>query len=307
MATARYSGYTASVVYAGPTTLNLKQITGHEISMQRSLTEVLAAGLVERSSVIESHSDPMVRITSADLTTIIGAISPSIGLSCTGGATFRGQTRLQGGVFDTAATHVTYTSQLGWIGINSISASQDDLKGAVCELSYYPLWDGTNNPLVYTGTVAAFAGIDPAFNSQFYLGPVYLGSTQLEGVRSVSINFGMEFRPKRADGDPYARIGAIYIRRPEISINFEKLANNATVGLFSSNYTGNDIKCYFWKGSSGGVRTAVANASHCKVTAAEGTWGSESVAFSEEEDQSLTVKVTTFNTAVTAVVNSAIP
>lgn len=307
MATARYSGYTDSFVYAGPTTLNLKQISGHTITAGRQLTEVLAAGSVDRVAIIESHADPSVRLTSADLTAIFGVISPTVGLSCTGGATFRLQSRLDGGVYDTASTHVTITSGNGFLCPDSISASQDDVKGAQCELMYSPLWGGSLStpPLVYTGSVAAFSSIDPAFNSQFYLGPVVLNSTQLEGLRSSTVRFGIEYRPKRADGDPYARIGAIYVRRPEIILNFEKASNLATTGIFS-NALSASLKVYFWKGSAGGVRTATATTAHCLVTAAAGSWGMDDLSFQEEEDQSLTVRVVP-TTALTISVASALP
>lgn len=292
MAQDRYSGFPASFVHAGGT-LNLTQLIGGSVRTGKQRSEIIAGGDVDRKAVGLSHADPQQPLTTQDLSTLLGTVSLTTGLSCTSGSTFRLQKRLNGGTFATGGSHMTVTSGKGFLAIESIQAQQDDVQGAVAELLYYPLWEGVlgTPPLVPTTGVNFAAAPAPAYVSHYYLGPVYVGSTQLEGVRGVTINSGLGYVYKRADGDPWARLGSIYTRRPTISINFEKISNITSAALFSAAIA-DDVHCYFALGVHGGTRTSFASAVHLKVSATVGEWGTEDIQWREEEDASTTIMIT---------------
>lgn len=257
MAQSRYSGYTPTFVHGGGT-LSLTQQRGVTINNGKQLLEVQTSGDLDRKAVCLSHADPEVMIRSGDLATILGTVSPTTGLKLTGVSTFRYQLRDAGGTFvgsttDRLITNTPDTSK-SFLAMESISANQDDQNdGAVCELKMYPCWGGDLSvPPLVPSTDSAIGGSAPAFTSQFFLGPVYLGSTQLEGLRSSRVEFGIGFVRKRADGDPWARAGSIYTRRPVITLNFEKLPVLINSAMFSAALA-ETLAVYYWKGVHGGT------------------------------------------------------
>lgn len=208
-----FSGYPCRLVHGGGH-LDLVQLRGVDKRPGRQLSEVIAGGDLDRKAVVLSHADPQILITTADLTTVLGTLAAATGLKITNTSTFRLQKRDSGGAFDTGNNHVSVTIPAGFCAISSISARQDDLMGAVCELGVWPhSSDGLADP-ISVATGQAIAAPAPAFSSQFYLGPVYLGATELEGVIGSEVNYGIQYQLVRASGDPFARKGLLCAADP---------------------------------------------------------------------------------------------
>ena len=234
----------------------MTQVRDVAVSSGATKNDLIPAGAVDRGAVPTSHAEAGARVTSGDLTTILGFVSPSVGYSCTSGATFRFQKRLDGGTFATSTAHFTAASTLGFVALERIQATQDDEQGASCDLRYYALWDGTNLPIVVNNSVDFSSAPTPAFVSRFFLGPIYVDDTLIVGVQSVEIDTGLRYMPKRADGEAFARVGSIVARMPEIRITFDNvsLAQSLVTTMFG-NSLGGTIDCYFRKGLSGGQRS----------------------------------------------------
>lgn len=305
MAQETYSGYSASFVYTGPTTLSLPQLSGVELSTGKSLAEVVAGGDVDRKAVILSHADPRATLRSADLTAILAVVSPSIGLAVTGAATMQLQLRASGGTFSGGSGYVAATGSGGFLCMTGISARQDDPNGAVCELMYWPnSTDGLAVPLAISALQAAVSPV-PAFGSQFFLGKAYLGASELEGLLSADVQFGIDYRYIRSSGDVFARRGAIFRRRPIIRLTFDKVTNVASSAVFSA-AIGSTIAVYFWKGAAGGTRVALATTEHAKISITAGEWGTDSISWSEDESGNIVLTIMP-TTAISSSVTSAIP
>lgn len=306
MSTPRFSIYPAAFAYAGPTVLNLRQIDDQGLTPNSQKTIVTPGGALDTGAVIQNFADPMKRFTTRDLTAILGAVSPTLGLYCSGGSTLRFQKRTQGGTFATGGSHVTATSTLGFLKIDGIRASQDDQQGAVAACSYQALYDGTNAPLVAANSVDFDAVNAPAFNSQFFMGPVYLGSSEIPGAVETMCDFGIGFRTVRSAGFVYPDDGSIASRNPTMIFRVLDMTQAYTLSAMFGSAFGSAIKIYYRKGVSGGSRVADATTSHCKVTASTGDATIQEISVSGANDAILAVVVTLTGTIAVSVA-SAIP
>lgn len=307
MSTNNYSGFPAAFVSAGPTTLNLKQMEAYGAKPGSRKSIVTPAGALDRGAVMENFADSSKGFSTRDLTTLLGSVSPTVGLYCTGGSTFRFQKRTTGASFASSTNHITITSTLGFLKLDAIRASQDDDKGAVAQCSYLPLFDGTNDPLVQTNSVDFDAVNAPAYVSAFFLGPVYLGSSPIPGVVESMVDFGTEFRTVRSAGEVYASQGSIVARNPVAAFRILDISQvKATITRLFGNAYGSAIKIYYRKGAPGASRVADATTEHCKITFSTGDWTIDDISVSENQDGSANIIVTPTGTIAVSVA-SAIP
>lgn len=275
MAQNRFSTYPCRVVHGGGT-LNLTQLVGQSAEAERALSEVIPAGAVDRGAVIVSHQTPMIRITVDDLNTLLGTVSLFTGLKITGNSYFWAQKRDIGGLFAAGGAHFETVVATGFMCVDEITASQDDEKGAVASCLVFPYSsDGITHPFATSVGASLAAAPVPTFVSQYYLGRVYYGTDELEGVQSVRIKSGIGgFSLKRASGDVVPRKGSILTRVPEVEITFDDLDRFVTFGPNSWNGAtiGADLKIYLLRGSPGGTRLALGGAgnNHIKITYSAG-------------------------------------
>lgn len=299
MSSTRHSIYSATVNGTSWT-----QINSQGIRPNSSKEVIIPGGGLDAGAVVLNSSDPSVVVSSNDFTTIFGAISISAGLNCSSGATFRFQKRADGSTFTGGSNNVTLSSTQGFAKINSISADQD--RPASVEVEYKPTYDSSTLPLVVNTSVSFSA--TPAFVSVFYLGPVYVNSSQVEGVTSVRVDPGVMFDVFRGDGDLYAKIGSVVARRPSISITFRPMeyVSSGLGNVFLSAPAG-AVACYFLKGAHGSsARVASGSSVHAKVGIPSGGWNPDDITVSGEADSQYTVTIHPTAT-ITLSVTSAVP
>lgn len=286
---ARYSIYSSSFT-DGSSPFALKQLRGRAITPTPTRAEVVPGGAVDRASSLLSHADPVVRLDTPDLATALASVSPTAGYFASSGATFRAQKRAAGGVFAGTGNHVTISSSKGMVIPDRLTCSQDDPQGAQLSLIYYPLSsDGATAPL----TVATSQSLADtvAFVSQYFLGPVYAGSSQMGGLNSIDIAFGLTYSAKRHDGDVYAQEGSIVARMPVIRLTFDTLDHASGVGVFHAGFT-DDVTIFLRKGASNGVRVSDATEGHVSITVSAGSWHVSDVTGSDgDADEALTVEI----------------
>lgn len=307
MAANRYGAYGCSVVSSGPTTTTFTQVRGIGVRPGSRRTELVPAGALERGAVISATRDPIVTIETGDLATVLGLVSPTTGLSCTGGATFRYQKRSAQSTFASGSSHETLTSTVGYLYLDSLGASQDAADGAACSLMYVPLYDGSTDPLVHNTSQSLSAGT-PAYVSQYYMGPIYANGSQVEGCVGWSVRNLLQFSTFRGDGDVYPRLGSIVSRTPQVSFTFRNVAGITSVigGLFNAAAPGT-LAFYLAKGAPGATpRVSYASSAHVKLSMSAADWGADSIDVRESDDANITVTVyPTVAVAISAA--SAIP
>lgn len=272
MAQERYSLFPARFVHAGGN-LDFVQFGSLAIESGNTHTEAYVSGLVDRQTSLLSHADPTVTLRTADMATILTDVDLNVGLNTNAPSSAWMQNRAPGGVFQgqAALLHQHIVLQRGHLCVDRIQVSQDDVAGAMLELTYYPLWAPADlvEPISITKDQALPVDLVPAFTSQFYLGPVYISGAPLEGVQSIEFTTGVRFEPKRADGDPWARKGSIVRREAMITITFDGTPVPAS---FFNSTPGTDVDIYFRRGDACGVRIADDVANHMKVTIPASCW-----------------------------------
>lgn len=287
----RFSLFPCSFIHAGGT-LDLAQMQGFEARPAPTIRTVHVGGAVDPKANIVANGTPQIGFQTRDLTTLLGALDPTTGLALSStGATFRLQERDDGGsVFLTGTTHETFTVAKGHLVLDSIGASQDSAEGATAQLTCHCLYDGTNEPIVHNTGVDFAAAPTPAFTSEFWMGPVYHNSVEIDGVLSWSLEVGTQFVPFRVGGSIWPKQGCIVRRMPKIKITTLKVDTVASLSKSLRALSGT-LACYLWKGANNGSRVAVATTQHAKFSFSAGGWREEQISVTENDDATATIEV----------------
>jgi hypothetical protein len=282
--------------------LHFTQLGSASCSPGVNLNEFFPAGQTYRHAAITGSAAPSFAIRTTDLLTPFGTptVSPLLGYNCTNPSVFRYQQRADGGTFlgVGAGNHMLATCNLGFLAPSRISVEQDS--PALAEFTFWPLFDGTNAPIVFAdGALAQTAD----WVSTYYLGPVVVDddatATVLRTLTSLSIDFGLDYRTLRADGDVWARNGYIYQNAPVITLTFQKVglldssspAEGNLSSVFGQLVADPTISIYLYRGGElgAGTREAVGDADHCRIRVFAGEWHPDSIEVAEEGDASVTV------------------
>lgn len=254
-----------------------------------------AGGSVDPGLIAEAYREPVVDITALDLGTILSACSPVTGLAVGTSAKIQYQLRSDGGTFDATSNHVTLSTAKGFLHPESISAKQDEDKGAEIQLKFWPLCTSTNPPLIVNISQALTS--TPNISALYRLGPISFEGSVLGGVQSASAKFGMEYKPFRAGGQVGAFNG--YIRKRAPVLEFET-TNQAILSQIGFGITG--ISTGLTMGFQL-IGTALTSLAHVKLTVATGSYEVTDAGVSAEGDAM--AKVTVSATGTISVSTSA--
>jgi hypothetical protein len=287
--------------------------------------ELIAGGNILRSSVLNSHADPMFSSRTRDLINLLSGssyIPLMTGYACninagspTAPSLFQFQKRADGSTF-AGSNHQVLTSNKGFAICGELSAAQDDVEGIKASVEYYCLSvDGQTVPITQSSTSLTST---PNPGSQFFMGPVWTGdlnSTPLEikGIQSWRYVPGVTYSPKRASGNPFAMVGSIVKQAPELRINTADIGAFNTImasAHFGKTIASPDrrITCYGQLGVVGGSgRVPKATPSHFKITFSLGDCTVDSIGVEGQADGSTDVvfrptelPVLTFSVAIQA-------
>jgi hypothetical protein len=107
-----------------------------------------------------------------------------------------------------------------------ISAKQGDLATISCRL--VPTFDGTNPPLVATGSLAI--ATQPLAVAPYTLGPVKLNGVSLDAIAGWDLALNPEINEKASGGDSWTSFCGINRHNPVLTVTPEDLGNWATIG-----------------------------------------------------------------------------
>jgi hypothetical protein len=301
----------------------VRDLFGARLVSASNKTVPIPCGALDPSAVINSHADPMIMAETRgfdDLFAGSNVVSLTAGYAAntsagtpTAATLFQLQERADGATFTSGSTHAVGTNNKGFLSVAEISAAQDDTDGAKIALEYYALSaDGLTVPISWNGASALTSS--PLFDEQWYLGPVYVGDvsgspTLVSNVQNVRIRPGVNYRPKRGDGNPFAIVGSIESRTPEIRISILDLDDFYTVlggFLFGKDIVSIRVNCFFVKGIHGGSRYAYNTNNHYRVTATTGDITPDQISFQGTDDGLMELVVRPTGT-LTLTANTAIP
>jgi len=298
MADTRFGLYPAVLKPDGTPSNNIEiaQIDDDTFSPSASKSKYRPGGSLDLSTVGLAFGEPMSQFGTCDLSTVLGNISPTVGLSLTNGAIFARQKRANESTFvgDSTAEHILYTSTKAFACLDSFEVNQDDEQGAKVMASVFHLSsDGMTPPV--TKTLAVITGQPtPAYTSRFFMGHIDVNSVEVPGVTGYSIEYAKNYSLKRFNGDVFARLGSITFRDPTIRYRTTSGDLDAALNVFLNQVAGNmELYAYKEDVTAANGRAVLTNSVHVKHTA-DGEFSMDQDSVSKEEDGSygFTVNVT---------------
>lgn len=248
----------------------------------------MAGGAVDPGLIAEQVREPVVDITALDLGTILAACSPTTGLAVSTLAKIQYQLRSDGGTFSGSSDHVSLSTAKGFLHPESISAKQDEEKGAELMLKFWPQITSTNPPLIVNVSQALTS--TPNISALYRLGPVSFEGSVVGGVQSASVKFGIDYKPFRAGGQIAAGVGFIRKRTP--TFEFET-TNQAILSQIGFGISGISTGCTLGFQLIG---TALASAAHVLLTISTGSYEVTDAGASADGDAMAKVTVTATGT-----------
>ena len=227
---------------------------------------VLAAdGGVDPTFAAAGTVQPRVTFGTTAIATALGSIGIS-GLAISSSATFFFQKYASGGTRATGTSHVKMAATQGMVLPRTLTAATD----TPAEISYETicLADGANAPVLIT-TGQALTG-SPTVGELFVAGPVSINGTDLDAVRNINIDFGLQELVLGGDGETYPTFAAIQTRMPKITIDILDADYMATLGVAGLAQNITDSEVYLRKVAKGGTRVADATLEHVKFTVDDG-------------------------------------
>lgn len=213
---------------------------------------------------------PAVRLSTTDLKTLFDACGiTGMAVDNDGdndGVRIYWQRMAAGGTRDAAAagTHVETIIANGLMVLRSLELSHQS--PAVASAEIFARKESSTAPLAFDEAANLTSGVNPASDVQWTLGKVTLNATDLEGLSSVSLDFGVQVLPDAKDSDIYPTFLSIARIQPVLTIRGAHIDITGTLTEDGVYYTASQVVFYAKKRSEGGTFVADGTAEHIKFT-----------------------------------------
>lgn len=270
-------GFTLGAAQFG-TSVVLDSIQSQSVNPAIELMLGQGSSRIDPSHVAKIGEAPQIALSTislADALTFCGIIGKAIdvGGSPNTAANLYFQRYKQGGGYDVAAA-MRATVNLGLMYLISIEAGVGP-QPAVASYGIVPVFDGTNDPLVFAKGVTY--GVPFQAEETWTVGPVYINGTKLPTVQRIRVLVNPEIR-RENDGGKVFPVGASIRRRaPVIEIDvldLDELDSTSGFGTEGVPITG-VTRAYFAKTIKGGTLEIDAATKHIECQVANGivSWG----------------------------------
>ena len=152
-----------------------------------------------------------------------------------------------------------------------------------------PNYDGTNEPVVPTGSVALAGTGQPS--SHFGAGPVEIAGAALTGVERIQIEFGVELFQVGASSELWPSFTAIARIVPRILITTVTTPAIASYGIDGTAISGDGVELWLRKYQADGSRVSNATAEHIKLTVTDGIIVPETLSTSGNAPNQVTLAI----------------
>ena len=265
--------YTLYALRIGATVID--QILSQNIDP--GLTEMMVSGdsSLDNEHVSASAQTATIRFRTTAIAEVLDAVSVS-GLVIDEGNDSNGidlwfRKRAMGGGFE-AGEDLLMVVNLGILVPVTLTANHPEQAEIECML--HLVWDGTNNPIVITKDQTV-PNLSPSITAIHTIGPWWVNNTQLLGMRSFGVNFGLNVATKSSDGDVWPRSAHIESRGASMTGTSSDLAilDDATgLGIMGIVQSGGatGIRTFLRKKEQGAGVLADNVAEHIRFSVAEG-------------------------------------
>ena len=173
------------------------------------------------------------------------------------------QSMAQGGTRSTGSA-IKLTIGNGILALSSLELSHQ--APAVLSAEVTARKDGVTAPLAVATGETLPATVYPATSVIWSLGKVVFNGTEIDGLESVSIEFGIEVEAEAADGDVYPTFAMVRQIRPTITLKGVHVDLLSTLSVDGAFYTASQVVIYARKRAEGGTYVADATAEHVSFT-----------------------------------------
>ena len=213
------------------------------------------------------HQKPMVSFTTTQLDVLLGAVGPG-GAAVGAISTYFKLAATTGNVARATTSHQKVAISQSCVYWTNIRLTDKGMGEA--QVIIVCIYDGTNDPFVYTGSVA-LAGTLVAGNF-FGAGPVSVNGVSIPGIQEITIDSGVKLVQLGDSSDEFDTFVGIEEGRPSITVKTLEMVNWSTLVLRGTVLDGAaGIVAYGRKYSNYGSRVANATAAHLKFSGLYGT------------------------------------
>lgn len=247
-----------TIVFAGPFTLtelaNVRQTAGIESMIEHP------AGHIWPMFRANMRQRPVIEASTPQLSTLLA--NCGVGGVALGASTFYRKLVTTTG---TSARAGTVHSKLV---INSLILHWTQIKlphNGIGEASFIVTanYDGTNDPFVYTGSVALAGNLTAT--EYFGTGPWSINGTLVNGIQDVTIDSGIQLISEGGESEEFDTFVAIETGNPSVTLTTKTPTNWGTLGLRGTALNGSTgLVGYARKYAANGSKVANGTASHIK-------------------------------------------
>ena len=176
------------------------------------------------------------------------------------------QKRDEGANLASGSSHLKGTINEGILVPVSLRAGNDDV--ATIDYRCVITYDGTNDPIVWADSSAVEGS--PASDEVFFAGPCSFNGTTIEGVQSITADFGLDVAALGGEGEQFTTFASVRRIQPRVTVNTLDVSTWASLGISGVAQTATDSLIYLRKGDTDGGRKSNATAEHVQFSMDDG-------------------------------------
>lgn len=254
----------------GSSAFQIDGISNFAADPQTTMIIEAAAGAIDPSYQAVESQEPQLTVTCSDIKTAVDALGlnglpiPNTTVHTTVEQYFT--VPVANSVSATGSSHAKMVTNYGMLLPDEISWQQK--QPARMKLTCHAGYDGTNNPWVWSNSVAIATA--PLLDELFTGGAIYINGTviPLETVQGMSLRWGWEVEKVAGSGEVWPRRLHAAQRRFMFEIETKLALSLSTYGLTGTAVNASTAKVYLRKYKINETRVPDATAEHIKITIA---------------------------------------
>jgi hypothetical protein len=250
------------------TALVISQVEGQAANLGIAPMTLASSGEVfpRISSVIAQA--PRLSLTTQQVAGVLGKITSKGLVLATGFEVYNQLVSLSTGLRTAGSVHQKLAIATGIVVPRRLSCSHGQVARLTLEVIGVNA-AGSTNPVVITENSALPTVVAPVLHT---LGPVKINGSEILGVQSVDVDFGIAVAVHAGSGAVFPQACFVTEIKPRITITVDDAAVLATLTAAGLAQTATDSVVYFRKMAANGTRVTDITAEHVSVTVDDGLW-----------------------------------